>query len=325
MAHSIPPRQLRYGPRTPVSFGEIIAIREGQGKFQSIPAALLNISVGEAAAQLAGKALTIKSSVLESWQGSATGQLCAFLEGVGQPICGLICPEGVPRVLPLLRYGPRQWIAMDVIAELESGSLDDALASSRDALAQVVPGRTISASGELIGIPDDANIAKVQVIAVPKLPDRIGTRAGGPRPLPLQDVLHIARAAAKEPADLWYYLSDLDAPTHPGIFAPGEIGIWEAWRNNGKTLWPSGRQMAGIYVAGDGVEQEWAAAHSKFNVEQSLLALEMPSARHWPAIDIEDDADDVGQALGTGPELWLNLQDIYRSRYTDPDPKPVPA
>lgn len=36
-------------------------------------------------------------------------------------------------------------------------------------------------------------------------------------------------------------------------------------------------------------------------------------------------ADDIGQALGTGPELWLNLQDIYRSRYTDTDPKPVPA
>lgn len=36
-------------------------------------------------------------------------------------------------------------------------------------------------------------------------------------------------------------------------------------------------------------------------------------------------ADDIGQALGTGPELWLNLQDIYRNRYTDTDPKPVPA
>ena len=36
-------------------------------------------------------------------------------------------------------------------------------------------------------------------------------------------------------------------------------------------------------------------------------------------------ADDIGQALETGPELWVNLQDIYRSRYTDPDPTPVLA
>ena len=36
-------------------------------------------------------------------------------------------------------------------------------------------------------------------------------------------------------------------------------------------------------------------------------------------------ADDIGQAFGTGPELWLNLQDIHRDRYTDTDPTPVPA
>ncbi|MCQ3811871.1 MAG: transcriptional regulator [Acidimicrobiia bacterium] len=36
-------------------------------------------------------------------------------------------------------------------------------------------------------------------------------------------------------------------------------------------------------------------------------------------------ADDIGQALGTGPELWLNLQEIYRNRYTDTDHRPVPA
>ena len=36
-------------------------------------------------------------------------------------------------------------------------------------------------------------------------------------------------------------------------------------------------------------------------------------------------ADDIGQALGTGPELWLNLQDIYRNRYTDTDHRPAPA
>ncbi len=36
-------------------------------------------------------------------------------------------------------------------------------------------------------------------------------------------------------------------------------------------------------------------------------------------------ADDIGRALGTGPELWLNLQDIYRNRYTDTDHQPLPA
>ena len=36
-------------------------------------------------------------------------------------------------------------------------------------------------------------------------------------------------------------------------------------------------------------------------------------------------ADEIGQALGTGPELWLNLQDNYRSRYIDMDHRPVLA
>ena len=35
-------------------------------------------------------------------------------------------------------------------------------------------------------------------------------------------------------------------------------------------------------------------------------------------------ADDIGQALGTGPELWLNLQDIYRNRGGDTDPLLIP-
>ena len=33
-----------------------------------------------------------------------------------------------------------------------------------------------------------------------------------------------------------------------------------------------------------------------------------------------DVAADIGQALETGPELWLNLQTNYRSRYMEADP-----
>lgn len=36
-------------------------------------------------------------------------------------------------------------------------------------------------------------------------------------------------------------------------------------------------------------------------------------------------AEDIGRALGTGPELWLNLQDNYRNRYTDTGHRPIPA
>ena len=290
MAHSTPPRQLRHDPWEPPSFGGIIAIRDGQRGFQSMPAALLNVSVTDAAAQLAGRALAIEGNVLESWRGLATGRLCAFLEGAGQPLCGLICLEGVPRVLPVIRYGPRQWIAVDVVAELDGGSLDDALASSRDALALIAPGRTLSGTDGPIAIPGDATIAKVQVIAVPKPPDHLVTQAGGPRPMLLQDVLHIARATAKEPSDLWYYLAELDASASQKIVALGGLGVWAAWRNNGKSLSRSGRQLAGMFFADDGVEQEWADAHTRYGLEESLLVLGLPSARRWPVIDIQDDA-----------------------------------
>lgn len=36
-------------------------------------------------------------------------------------------------------------------------------------------------------------------------------------------------------------------------------------------------------------------------------------------------AEDIGRALGTGPELWLNLRVVYRDRYSDMDSTPVPA
>ena len=36
-------------------------------------------------------------------------------------------------------------------------------------------------------------------------------------------------------------------------------------------------------------------------------------------------AADIGSAFGTGSDLWLNLQEIYRDRYLDTDPRPVPA
>ncbi len=289
-AHSCPPRRLRYDAEMHGSFGANIAIREGPGRFQSIPAALLKESVNEAAALLADKALAIESDVLESWRGLATGALCAFVEGAGHPLLGLIGLEGVPRVLPVFRYGRRQWVVVDVVAELRDGSLDDALASSRAALARVASGKTFSSGGGSIEIPDDATIAKVQVITVPKLPGHLAAQRGGPRPMAVQDVLHIARTAAQEPSDLWYYLVDLDAPDLPKVIALGEIGVWEAWRSNGKTLWRSGRWLSGLFSADDGVGQEWTDAHTRFRLEESLLALGLPSARHWPMIDRQDDS-----------------------------------
>ena len=34
-----------------------------------------------------------------------------------------------------------------------------------------------------------------------------------------------------------------------------------------------------------------------------------------------DEAADIGRAFGTGPELWLNLQTNYRSRYMETGPQ----
>lgn len=289
-AHSCPPRRLRYDAEMHGSFGANIAIRDGPGGFLSIPAGLLKESVNEAAALLADKALAIESDVLESWRGLATGGLCAFVEGAGHPLLGLIGLEGVPRVLPVFRYGQRQWVAADLVAELHDGSLDDALASSRAALARIAPGKILSSGGGSIEIPDDAVIAKVQVIAVPKLPGHLAVQRGGPRPVAVQDALHIARTAAQEPSDFWYYLADRDAGDLQRVVALGEIGVWEAWRNNGKTLWRSGRQLSGLFVADDGVEQEWADAHARYELEESLLALGLPSARHWQMIDRQEDS-----------------------------------
>ena len=67
----------------------------------------------------------------------------------------------------------------------------------------------------------------------------------------------------------------------------------------------------------------WSAARFAealgMSVESTLAILE---DRTEITVEI---AEDIGRALGTGPELWLNLQDNYRNRYTDTGHRPIPA
>ena len=68
--------------------------------------------------------------------------------------------------------------------------------------------------------------------------------------------------------------------------------------------------------------RRWSTARFAETLERTV---EATSAILEDRTEITADiADDIGQALGTGPELWLNLQDIYRNRYTDTDPQPEP-
>lgn len=295
-AYSTSAKRLSYSPREAASsFSDTIAIRQGAEAYLPLPAAFLMESLDAVAISLASRAVTIDNRVRRLWREVVAVRLAELLKGSGHQIYGPLRTERGSGIHSIIAYGPRQFLAIDLVAELTIESLESGLARSRRSLDGITSGSSLRGPAGLLTIPSNAEIETVQVFAT----SGSGTRIIPARqpPLSLLDFLRIARSSVREREDMWYYAKDRASGYEEGLFAVGEMDLWEYWRQNGKTFRRLGRPMSGMFVMWSGAEEEWKDESQRYELEQALLALQLPPSRAWPIIDFAEDEVDLCDLL----------------------------
>ena len=213
------------------------------------------------------------------------------------------------RIHSVVNYGPRQVLVIDLVAELTPERLSDALDHSRRALQEVTNGSTLHGPTRSVSIPVDATVGMIQAIASPRSGLLIGS--DGPQPMSFLDLLRVVRCTVRERSDIWYYAVDRQQTYEVPIFATDETDIFEVWRYWNKTLNKVGHPMTSLYVMPGGGEEEWRDESAKYELERSLLALQMRPARKWPIIDFAGDV--------------VHLCDLLALEYFDVLPWEIPV
>ena len=288
MAHSVTAKRLACSPCDPVaSFSDTVAIRQSAAEYMSLPAGFLVESLDAVAVSLATMAVSFDGGVQRSWRSLVAIRLAELLKGAGHDVYGPLKTDDGARIHSVVSYGPRQVLIIDLVAELTQERVSDALDRSSRALREITSGSTLRGPTRSVTIPVDATVGVIQAIA--------STRSGfvinatGPRPMSFLDLLRIVRCTVRERSDIWYYAVDRQQTYEGLIFATDETDIFEVWRDGNKTLNRIGRPITGLYVGPGGGEEEWKDESLKYELERSLLALQMRPARKWPIIDFAGD------------------------------------
>ena len=287
-AHSTSPERLPCFPCDTVSsFSDTIAVRQGAEVYLPLPAAFLMESLDAVAVSLASRASRIDDRVRQSWRQVVGMRLAALLKGSGHQIYGPLRTESGSRIHSAITYGPRQILIIDLVADLTGESLAAAFEASCRALDEITNGSLLSGPAGSLTVPSDAEIGTLQAIA--SSGSGFAAFPNGEPPPTLLDILRIARSSVKERSDIWYYARDRKRGFESGLFAVGELDIWEYWRHNGKTLGRVGRPMGGTLLVWRGAEEEWKDESQRYELERALLPLQLRPSRAWPIIDVDGD------------------------------------
>lgn len=276
--HCVEPVRLRCRPTDPVSsFGPVIGVRPTAGQYLAIPAGVLMESLEPLGAALAAEARRLDPSVEERWAELVRRRVGYELEASGHRVLPVL---GSDDVRPLLvMYGPRQVLAISVVAALTSERLENEVAASGESLGRVVPGATLMTPQGTLTLSLQAQVADLQVIAAPK-----GGAVFGSEYVTgfVEDVLWFARTA-RDPSDLWFFVQDLDDPhSVDRTFFLDLIDPWEFWRSNGKSFYRGGKLVSLMTFGPHEAKAEWEAAAEATPIEEALLRLRLPPRRAWP-------------------------------------------
>lgn len=156
-----------------------------------------------------------------------------------------------------------------------------------------MPGGELVSSRGSITIEPDAEIAKLQVVAVPKTGEALFTNEHVVAEL--SDLLWCTRTCAREPVDLWHFVRDLEDPKGVGrTFMWDMIDAWEVWRHNAKTFYRGGVPLTMLMFSPHTAEAEWQAAADSAPAELALHELRLPALATWPLVDDLADIEYIG-------------------------------
>ncbi len=288
--HSVRPKQLRHSEFDPVStFGSTVAVRAGTDSHIALPAGVLVEALDGIATSLAEEATKLDARAESHWGALVANRIGHMLEGSGHPVVGPVRTPGGAATHSITTYSRRQVLVLDVVPALDKDRLVREMASSVENLDALRVGTEIETPVGRLRLAEDAEVAKLQVVAAPKTGIAL---PGGQHPIAsLDDILWFARTSAREPTDLWHFVRELDDPQGVGsTFAWDLIDAWEVWRHNGKTFYKGGVPITTMMFSPHAAEAEWLAAADAVDVEFALHRLQLPPLNAWPMVDIGDDA-----------------------------------
>lgn len=191
------------------------------------------------------------------------------------------------RVQWLAALDPKRLLAVQVVARL---ALDGPVVPAEPAAAEVAqqvrehPDRPVDVplAGAMLHIDAGVDIVPLIVVAGPGY---IGCRQpGGAVVMSLDDLLWISQTATA-PSDLWAFCRDLTAPGASRVLAWETIDIFEAWRDNGKSLSRGGRVFDLVLCEPHAGSAEWSRAASLARAERALAATGLPPLGEWAHVE----------------------------------------
>lgn len=288
------------------SFGPFLALDSPNTGLVAPVGFLLGACIA-ASAELARLAASDSASRDRYWLRGAS-RVERLLKSLG-PIAAGPNFDGGPSLCVLVRVSERHYLLVDLVAELDSGRINDVLETAARRLESIRPGSSFRAIGVRGAIPVDAEVVRLVVIAsagslMLGVPDGIEV-------LPLGD-LEAITASMSEPDDLFLFLRDLAAKSQIGrMFAFSAADVFETWLAGNGSLHSGGRFLDLItFQAGGAGSSEWQRAGDRSRFEAALAALGLPGFSSWPHSKFREDAVDLidvdrgeGWIVSLGPPL----------------------
>ena len=296
------PEHLPFNPTGGAAcFGAMIAVQGRRERFVPLPAGLLIDSLSEMGGVLAEKACQLDPDLERLWQYKMERGVAYMLAGSGHRV---VRPAKSSEDGPahwVVIYSPSQVIVVDVVAALRPSSLMERMEMGIESLDRIAAGANLIADVEL-PIPPHATVMTVQIIAHPEM--AIALPLGNHAATNLRGFRWIVQTAARDPIDLWYFLSGL-AKLRSGseLFSTDMFDAWEIWRAWGKSFDIGSLPLAGMLILPDGGESTWEAAAEAASAERALMTLGLPQLSAWPIFD------------NTGDSVYLGDRNLgYRNR-----------
>lgn len=270
----------------PATFGASIAVTTA-GSTVALPAGFLPEALTAIGVELSGYAASVSPRAEEYWWHTVGNHIGHVLGGAGYRIGGPMRVGTGGRFHSLVWFDDRRILAIGNGASLTATGRQARLDQSADEVRKVRPGVTVESPSRTWGVPEDAEVLHVQVMAGPQHSGPLGVMLPT---MSLEDLEWIVHTALPSHDDLWYFIRDITStPGVDEIRSWDLIDQWEVWRHD-KSFYRGAATLDLVAFAAHAAVVEWDDAARASNIEVALHRLGMRPLRDWPIVDFADDA-----------------------------------